>query len=163
YLLQREGRCPRLRPDGRIVHRKAIRDRVGGGAREALDETQALVRSAEARLVEHVHRLDDERVTLPAPARIAQPPRPRSVRPAVRRRPLLRSSRLACRRFPAAARAASSWHSSSRPAGRGCPTASAAASTPAPRRSPGPPCTRAEESPIAPPQAGTRTYNPPVP
>ena len=64
---------PRPRPRRRIVDREAIVERVGVDAREALDEVQILARSAEVRPVGEVRRVDDQRVALPAAARVAHP------------------------------------------------------------------------------------------
>jgi hypothetical protein len=64
--------CPRP-VRRRIVHREPIEQRVGVDASEALDDVQVLARTAEARLVGEVRRVDHERVAFPASDRVAHP------------------------------------------------------------------------------------------
>src|SRR5438552_467513 len=64
---------PRSVPRRRILDSEAIEERPRIDAREALDDVQVLARAAELRLVREVGRVDDERIALPMPDRVAHP------------------------------------------------------------------------------------------
>src|SRR5262249_48289449 len=64
---------PGSRPHRRIVNRDHIFERVGPGACPTLDEMQVLARAQHVCLGAEVGDVDDERIALEAPARIAVP------------------------------------------------------------------------------------------
>src|SRR5207244_715918 len=64
---------PRPIPRLRIVDREAVPHRARVDAGEALDDVQLIARALELRLVGEVRRVDDERVALPVPDRVAHP------------------------------------------------------------------------------------------
>ena len=66
-------RGPRARPGGGVADRELVEQRVGVQPREALDEVRAGARIAERGLGEEVAGRDDQRVALPARARVADP------------------------------------------------------------------------------------------
>ena len=59
-------------PDGRVFQREPILERVRTGTRVALGQRQVLGRSLERRPAVEIGDLDDERVALPATARVAE-------------------------------------------------------------------------------------------
>src|SRR6185436_17000950 len=69
----RNFRAPWPGPCGGIVNRKLVEDPVGADAREAFDDMQRCTRSLERGPVGEIRRVDDERVALPAAARVAGP------------------------------------------------------------------------------------------
>src|SRR5262249_11132358 len=64
---------PRPCPRGRVFYRDLVAERRRPGAREALDQMQALARSLEIGLRTEVRHVDDEGVAFPVAARIAVP------------------------------------------------------------------------------------------
>ena len=58
---------------GRVAHRELVAQRVGVDARDPLDQVQVGARPSERGLAQEVRGNDDERVALPAPARVADP------------------------------------------------------------------------------------------
>ena len=69
----RNFRAPWPGPRVGIVNRKLVEDPVGAHAREAFDDMQGGTRSLERGPVGEIRRVDDERVALPAAARVAGP------------------------------------------------------------------------------------------
>jgi len=62
--------CPGLRPHRRILDRNLVIERLRVGAREALDDMQVLVGSSVVALGAEIGDVDDQRITLPATARV---------------------------------------------------------------------------------------------
>src|SRR4029450_6421130 len=63
---------PRFRPRRRILDGDGILDRLGVDAWKALHQAQVLSRRLEAELGREVRDVDDQRVALPAPPRVAE-------------------------------------------------------------------------------------------
>src|SRR6202020_3241536 len=64
---------PRLRPHRRIFNGRDIFERIRRGPRPALNEVQVLARAAIIRLRAEIRDVDDERISLPVAARVAEP------------------------------------------------------------------------------------------
>src|SRR5215813_1111642 len=72
-LHKRQFAFPRYFPSGRIVHGEFIADRVIADTGETLDDFHVLAGPAESSLVVEICRFDNQRVSFPMPARVAEP------------------------------------------------------------------------------------------